>query len=294
MKNFESQVNQYIESKGLPPVEIAGTAGSSTYYQSDLEKNPAKEYGDIDVNLLVPKLPDMTNNANFTTYQKLIKEFCDSSSDYQTQNGTNVIFRIGSDYVQVDLVMSFYESKEWIKALAPEWNVKGVLCNSLYSSLGEALNLSMGGGLGVQVKTINNVPVKFSTQKGVQLSTISLNPKTWAVDIAKYFGAKQLSQRLQAYPGLLDEVRTADIIQSIIGIAETLEMNGLLGASGLSYNSAEEVVNTVSNIYLGKIDKAINSSKFDKAETPAAIKKAADTKAMLAQKSQQIAAQFKL
>lgn len=294
MKNFEDQANQYIESKGLPPMEISGTAGSSTYYKRDLEKNPTKEYGDIDVNLLVPKLPDMTNNANFTTYQKLIKEFCDGSNDYQTQNGTNVIFRIGADYVQVDLVMSFYDSKEWVKALAPEWNVKGVLCNSLYSSLGEALNISMGGGLGVQVKTINNIPVKFSTQKGVQLSTITLNPKTWAVDIARYFGAKQLSQRLQSYPGMMDEIRTADIIQSIIGIAETLEMNGLLGSRGLSYSSAQELVNTISSIYLAKIDKAINSSKFDKAETPAAIKKAADTKNMLATKSHQIAAQFRL
>ena len=71
-------------------------------------------------------------------------------------------------------------------------------------------------------------------------------------------------------------------------------MNGVLSASGLSYSSAKELINTVSNIYLAKIDKAINSSKFDKAETPAAIKKAADTKAMLAQKSQQIASQFKL
>lgn len=286
MAQFGNEVNQFLQGKGMPPLEIGDPCGSATYYKRDLQQQPDKQYGDIDVNVYIPRLPDTTPNANAAAYKTAIQEFCQASPNYDTDNGVNVIFKLGADdYVQVDLVMAFYENKAWTKALAPEWNVKGVLCNSMYSSLGEALNLSFGGSHGIQVKTMDGVPVKFSTQKGVQLQTITTNPHTWAVDIAAYFGAKRPSSRLEQFPGMMDEPRTADIAQSIIGIAETLEASGTLG----QYPDAKTLINNVATIYLGKIDKVINSSKFDKAATPAAIQKAADTKTMLAQKSQQIA-----
>lgn len=284
IKGFEGQVNQFLQTKSLPPVEIVGTAGSATYYKRDLVQQPDKQYGDIDVNMLVPRLPDMTNNANMATYSNAIKEFCDASVDFQTKNGTNVIFKLGADYVQVDLVISFTNSREWIKALAPEWNVKGVLCNSLYSSLGEALNLSFGGGLGVQVKTIDNVPVKFSTQKGVQLHTITLDPHNWGVDIARYFGVSDeaiANSYLEHITGMKDEPRVKDICYTIIGICQALGYDNLLQSKGLNYPSGQHLQETILSIYCNKIEKAINSSKFDKAETVEAYKKAEKTKQML-------------
>ncbi|HET8688357.1 MAG TPA: hypothetical protein VFM18_17240 [Methanosarcina sp.] len=289
LHHFTKELNKYLATKNIPPVELGAPCGSTTYYQRDLAQDPTREYGDIDVNFHIPRIEGMSNNANAKLITDSIKEFCDNSTDYQTANGTNVVFKIGSDYIQIDFITSYYENKEWTKALAPEYRVKGVLTNSVYSSLGECLNLSIGGGHGVQAKFQDGHIVPFRTTKNVELKTITNNPKTWAIDIAKFFGCKKMSKRLQAYPGMLDEIRVADIINSIVGIAETLEMNDKLPGE---FPTASDLLKNVKGVYLAKIDKAIASTKFEKAETPAAIKKAEETKELLATKSRQFASLF--
>lgn len=281
LQDFIPSLNAHLKANELAPVKISRPAGSATYYERDLQQQPDKEYGDVDVQFHIPRIEGTTNNANADIYKKAIKEFCDSTPDYSTDNGTNIILRVGKDYVQVDLVYSYYEAEAWTKALAPEWNVKGVLCNSLYSSFGEALNLSFGGGHGVQVKTQNGKIVPFRTTKDVILTTITNNPDTWALDIAKYFGGKMNAQ-LKKYPGVLDEVRVSDIINSFKGIAQSLEEVGKI-------DNAQEFLQKVKSIYLAKIEKAANSSKFDKAATPEAIAKAKKTKDTLLTKSQEFA-----
>ena len=86
------------------------------------------------------------------------------------------------------------------------------------------------------------------------------------------------------YPGLLDEVRVSDIINSFKGIAQSLEAAGK--------TNAQELLNRVRDIYLAKIEKAASSSKFEKAATPEAQAKADKTKAMLLSKSQEFARMF--
>jgi len=286
---FVANLNKYLESKNIPPVELGQTCGSTTYYKRDLVQNPEREYGDIDVNLFIPRIEGTTNNANADIIKTGIKEFCEASPDFQTSNGTNVIFQIGQDYVQVDLITAYSHNKAWTTALAPEYNVKGVLCNSIYSSLGEALNMSIGGGHGVQIKTQGGQIVPFRTTKDVELQTITNNPKSWALDIAKFFDCKKISPRLKAYPGMIGEIRVSDMVQSVRGIAETLELNNVL----LGYSSADELLNAIADIYQGKIDKVITSSKFDKAATTAAIEKAEKTKQLLASKSTEITAMIR-
>jgi hypothetical protein len=284
LKKFVPSLNKFLTTQQLGPTEISAPGGSATYYERDLKQNPTKEYGDVDVQFHIPRIDGTTNNANTDVYKKAIKTFCDQSADFSTDNGTNIILQHGRDFVQVDLIYSYYENKEWTKALRPEWNVKGVLCNSLYSSLGEALNLSFGGGHGVQAKTQGGRIVPFKTVKDVELQTITNRPNTWAVDIAHYLGGK-MTPLLKQYPGLLGEPRVADIIMSFKGIAQSLEQAGKIP-------SAVEFLDTVKNIYLAKIDKAVNSSKYDKAATPEAQAKAAHTKEMLAAKSQEFARLF--
>lgn len=274
---FEQALNVFLKAKDLAPVKIGTPVGSTTYYKRDLAQNPQREYGDIDVNFFVPRLPDMSDNANEQTYSAAIKEFCDSNPNYSTSNGTNVIIKVGDQYVQVDFVTAYYENEQWSRALGPEYNVKGVLSASLYSSLAEALNLSFGGR-GVQVKLQNGVPVSFKQSKDTELRTITNNPDTWAVDIAKFLGAGSISARLAKYPGMGDEIKTSNTINSIVGIAESL--------------GRPELIEQVKTIYISKINKAINSSKFDKAETPEAKKKAEDTKALLTREAQRILGQF--
>jgi len=276
-QEFVPLLNTFLKRNGLGETEVSAPGGSATYYERDLEKQPNKEYGDVDVQFHIPRIEGTTNNANMNIYKKAIKEFCDGTNNYSTDNGTNIILRVGQDYVQVDLVYSYYENKEWTNALRPEWNLKGVLANSLYSSFGEALSISFGGGHGVQVKTQNGQVVPFRTVKDVKLHTITNNPKTWAVDIAKYFGGKMNSQ-LQKYPGLLDEVRVSDIVNSFKGIAQSL--------------NRPELLQQTKDIYLAKIEKAASSSKFDKAATPEMQAKAEKTKHMLLTKSQEIAQLF--
>ncbi len=274
---FEQALNAFLKTKDLAPVKIGTPVGSTTYYKRDLAQNPQREYGDIDVNFFVPRLPDMSDNANEQTYSAAIKEFCDSNPNYSTSNGTNVIIKVGDEYVQIDFVTAYYENEQWSRALGPEYNVKGVLSASLYSSLAEALNLSFGGR-GVQVKLQNGVPVSFRQTKDTELKTVTNNPDTWAVDIATFLGASTISARLAKYPGMGDEIKTSNTINSIVGIAESL--------------GQPELIEQVKAIYISKINKAINSSKFDKAVTPEAKKKAEDTKALLTREAQRILGQF--
>lgn len=283
---FVTAFNRYLETKGLPATEISGPAGSATYYQRDLQHRPDAEYGDIDVQYHVHRLPGLSDSASESTYKTAIKEFLANNKNFSTDNGTNIIVKVQDGYAQVDLIYSFMDAKNWVKALAPEYKVKGVLVNSLYSSLGQALSISLGSGRGAQVKTRDGEVVPFSTQKDVTVNTITLDPHNWARDVAKYFGAKQFSDTLRAYPGLRDESRVTDIVKSIQGLAQTLEDNNVLPAQ---YKSAQDLINRVRDIYVEKINKAISSSKFEKAATPDAQARAEKTKKMLADKSQEIA-----
>ena len=277
LQGFEKGLNAHLASKNIPPVGIGHPCGSGTYYERDLKVNPTKEYGDIDVHFYIPRMEGLNNNQTTQLFADNVKEFCNGNPNYETENGKNVIVQTGNDFVQVDLVTIYYDNKEWSTALAPEWNVKGVLCASLYSALAEAMNISISSH-GVQAKTVDGQLVKFGTTKNTKLITITTDKDKWAVDIVKYFGGKKASPLLKQYPGVKDEVRVADIINSIKGICQSLDR--------------PELIQTIKEIYLGKIHKTASSSKFDKAETPAAIEKAHHTKEMLMTKSAEIAALF--
>jgi hypothetical protein len=175
--------------------------------------------------------------------------------------------------------------KDWGAVLVPEYNVKGLLCNGIYSSLAEVLNLSIGAH-GVQAKTVNGHLVPFRTTKGTKLHTISVNKNSWALDIAKFFGCSQITRSLADFPGLLDEDRIKDMICSIRGIAETLGVNNKLPSE---YYSADELLQKIKNTYLQKMKTAAASSKFDKAKTEMALSKAAHTKSIILNTSQEIA-----
>lgn len=286
LHHFVAGLNQHLKAKNIPPVELGQPCGSTTYYKRDLVQNPEREYGDIDVNLFIPRIEDLSNNANADLIRTQVKEFCEISPDFQTSNGTNVIVKIDNNYVQVDFITAYYHNKEWTNALAPEYNVKGMLCNGLYSSLGEALDLSIGGGHGVQAKLKDNKLVPFRINKDIKLITVTNNPKSWAVDIVKFFGGDNFSTLLKQYPGMKDEIRVKDMIASIRGIAESLEINNKLPNK---YNTASDLLQHIRNIYLGKISKAVESAKFEKAQTPSAIVKAQKTKELISTKGNEIA-----
>ncbi len=286
LQGFEKTLNAHLASKNLPPVGIGHPCGSGTYYERDLKVNPTKEYGDIDVHFYIPRMPELNNNQTTQLFADNVKEFCNENPNYETENGKNVIVKTGNDYVQVDLVTIYYDNEEWAAALAPEWNVKGVITASIYSSLALTLGVSISSH-GVQVKIRDNAVVPFSTIKNIELKTISTDPKNWATDIAKFFGCHKLSTSIQQFPGLKGEVKITDIVGSINGIADSFELNNIFG-NRLAINSKKEFMQQIASTYQNKIDAVITSSKFDKAMTPASQKKAEYTKTMLTAKSKEV------
>jgi len=287
MKSFQDSFNELLASQDIPPIKIGNPVGSGTYYKRDLAQNPDKEYGDIDVQFILPRIEGKSTNQAQQMYFNAVKEFCRQNANFETDNGMNVIFQIGDDFIQVDLVAIFDDRLEFTKALAPEHGTKGVLSGSLYSALGQALDISISDA-GIQGKTIDDKLVSYRKSKGTTLNTISTDHQNWAMDIAKFMGAKTASPLLKKYPGMKDEVRIADIVKSVKGIAQTLAQNHILP---VPYWDAEELIQTVRDIYVQKINAVINSSKFNKAEG-AAVAKAAKIKDMLATRSAEIASLF--
>lgn len=262
---FVKHFNQFLKSKNLPPVKGGNPVGSTYYYQRDLKNNPTKEYGDIDVHFFIPRLPDQTDATNASTYANAVKEFANTTNNISTESGKNVIFKIGNNYIQVDLVMAYYENKEWLGALTPEHNIKGVISSTVYSSLAELLNLSINTN-GVQAKLRSGEPVSFRQSKNTELVTVSKNPKTWALDVANFIlktrgiNNPKISDDLKQSPGIdTAEIKIANIVQAVKGIGHTLELNGIV-----DYNN---FIGDVVRIYTDKITAAIHSTKFEKDTT---------------------------
>lgn len=289
-KDLEPRINQYFQDRGIPQIRFGRPVGSGSYYKKHLETTPDKRYGDIDIQFIVQELPGKGKSEIQTLYQSAVKQFGDASGAYETENGKNIVFEISRDqWVQVDLVMIFEQFVDWNDIFTPPEGVKGVLSASLYSALAEALNISISD-VGIQAKLINGSIVPFSKQKGVELVTISTSKSNWAVDIAKYLGARELDPVLQRYPGMAQESSIEQVVGSIIGLARTLELNGRLAASGNSYAGAADLLRRIQEIYLNKIQKVVNSTKFEKAASPEAQQLAQETKQLLSSKGQAIAA----
>ena len=70
---------------------------------------------------------------------------------------------------------------------------------------------------------------------------------------------------------------------SIKSLAKALEETNMLGHGALiSIPTKQDLVRKVATVYSSKLETAESSSKFDKAQTPAAVEKAKKTKIMLA------------
>ena len=191
--------------------------------------------------------------------------------------------------VQVDLIFTYHEHADWSRVLSPEYRVKGVISTSLTSSIAEALNLSFSSQ-GIQVKIRNDQPVSFRQSKDTELRTVSTTPESWAQDIYSLYyylshgeQPEEMPRELQAHGGLKDEQRLSDIVLSIKALASGLEEANLLGHGSLiDITDKRDLIRRVAQIYSAKLEAAENSSKFDKASTPAAVEKAKKTKLMLA------------
>jgi len=271
---FVQQFNKFLKSKNLPPVKAGHPVGSTHYYKQDLVSNPDKTYGDIDILFFIPKLPGSSDGANVSTYTNAVTEFVSTANNISTNSGKNLVFQMGSEYLQIDLVMAYYENRDWLPALLPERGIKGVISSTVYSSVAEVMNISVNSQ-GVQVKLRGGMPVSFRQSKDTEVRTISKNPRTWALDVLKFFhglantGSKlQVSDSLQQASGVDPAaVRIADNVQAITGLADSLELNGLLAQGALSHvKDSADFMAQVRSVYQNKMQAAMNSTKFDKGQ----------------------------
>jgi hypothetical protein len=289
LKEFETEFNQWQAEKGLDvEIKMGRPVGSGTYYKRDLVQDPEREYGDVDVMCYIHSREGIGAARRTSEYAAAVEEFTQGHSKYSTSNGTNVIMDTSAGPVQVDLIYTYHEHANWARMLAPEYRVKGVINTSLVSSLAEVLNLSIGVQ-GVQVKTRAGRPVNFRQSKDTELATVSLDPENWGADIYAYYyelahGAKpKIPGNLAKHGGLKDEQRISDIVLTIKALVTDLEQAKLLGTGALDHvANKQDMMQQIARVLDSKLEKVINSSKFDKAATPAALEKANKTKLMLA------------
>lgn len=302
LPKFEKALNSFLKEQGLDPVSISIPVGSTSYVDRDEVERPEHEYGDADVLMVLPQVDGKSESKVSSAYQKAVAEFIktqDLDFVYKQKDpaGKEVIFKIGEgEYVQVDLIKTFSDSAEWARyRTTPEYKLKGALIGYLYSSLADVLHLSINQ-LGVQAKKKAEQLVKFKTLKADEVVTISKDFENFGRHIAewtaKHLGAEKFvaDPLLKNRPGMRkQEVRVADLADVVKGIALSLEKSKVLGKGHLApFRTAEDVVAAVKKVYLEKAEAGSVATKFDKAQTDIAKKKAEETKNTLINKSKEL------
>lgn len=282
ISQFTADFNKWLTSNGHPEVKMGHPTGSSAYYDVDPED---KVYGDIDLQMIAPSSEGFKSHSQFQGHwNKLAAEFVSTVQPpyvlVTDSKPGHPIIAIGADkYVQVDLMWHEEKTKDWGRfRVTPERGIKGLLTGNMFSVLGELLGMSVQHA-GVQVKTSNGKPVPFTKQKDTQIETISLNPRTFVLDILNYLYDRQnadsaptVSDRLKKNPGVaVPEVKISSLVNAVKGLAESFELNDMYGKDMLAgFSSAGDFLTRFFDRYKEKAMVDVNSAKRSKAETPEA------------------------
>ena len=285
----------------LPQLEFGQPVGSGTWYEDDIESQPDKVYGDVDFLLVYPTLDlDKGNeraneietskvyNAQLMDFLKNKNySFIDYEESQKISNPTSLklVMEVktteGTGWIQVDLIVTHSGYKDWTYfRLTPIRNVKGFVLGNLYSSFGEALELSIMTR-GVRAKFSGTQMVSYSKRAGTEERLITADVVNFMKDIVMFFIENSEKQsidfdmtELNSWKMNANNPSFEELCNGIKIGANTLEKLGEFGTV-VKYKSAKELLDTVKSIYIQKMQTAASSSKFDKAETPAA-KAAAD------------------
>jgi hypothetical protein len=297
IQQFVNDFNSWTEPKGLGPVQMGRPTGSGAYQEKDQIESPDKVYGDIDLQMIAPAVEGLSYGQFTTHWNRLADEFVRTTTPNYVHPGESKaghpIIKIGPDaYVQVDFMWHTPALSNWgASRVTPEHGVKGLLTGNMYSVLGELLDMSIQHA-GVQLKVSNGVQVPFSKQKGTQIVTVTINPKTFIYDIFQYqaqqiLGRKSanIDNQLRSFPGNdIADVKISNLVNGVKGLANSFEMNDMFGKGNLAqYTSAEDFLNKFLTRYEQKAIIDINAAKRDKAETPEAKARAAADRAKVQQ-----------
>lgn len=284
---FVKDFNNYLENKGLGPVQRGRPTGSSAYHEVDVVNDPEKVYGDIDLQMIAPPVEGLSYGQYTTFWNKEADEFVKSGQtpyvDTSESKPGHPIFKIGkNDYVQIDFMWHEEKMKDWgATRVTPEHNVKGLLTGNMFSVLGELIDMSIQHA-GVQLKVVDGTHVPFSKQKGTQVITVTTNPKTFILDILRYESQQmniknpQIDPALKANPGVdINNVKISFMVNGVKGLARSFAANNMYGQGDLA-NFADEndFLNKFLNRYEEKAMADVNAKKREKAATPQAVARA--------------------
>jgi hypothetical protein len=288
VEQFIKKFNNWAKSKGITPITVGGPLGSTAYYQRDPED---KEYGDIDLQVIAPDIEGKSSAQVAALYTKYFDEFVQETKPQELHDEkftTNPVFKIGNDFVQVDFVWAVSSLSKWSKSrMTPPQNIKGAVHGSMFSSFGEVMHVSMQGS-GAQIKIVGkDIKPYASTRKFDRLETVSTDIESFGIDIVKWLHnhmniptSLKISPLLKQHPGLdTKEISSKQLSDVIKGVAETFEINDMYGKDNLAdFDNADQFIDAFVSNFTSKMQKSIDSSKFDKAQSPEAKKKAQDTK----------------
>lgn len=300
LPRFQKDFNAYLASIDMEEVKIGKMVGSGAYHEHDLKHQPNKEYGDIDVIFSLPRIEGYKEAQITSLYRQTFLDFLAAKKPKyaylgKEQTGQNIILNVDGKWVQADLVATFHDTEDWAThRMTPEHNMKGAFMGFLYSALSEVLHLSIGSS-GVQVKHIGNEIVPFAKQKVDKVATISTNIETFALDILKYLHPNpKVAPLLRQHPGLnKEEIKFSDLANAVKGLGQSFELNHMYGKGPLkSVKSYDDFIAQIKRGYVARAEKSAAGSKFDKAATPDAIRRAADMKHQLKVKTAELLKQL--
>jgi hypothetical protein len=307
---MQQYVRDFNAWSQYPPIRLGHPTGSSAYYEVD---DPDTEYGDIDLQIVVPNLPEtqaLTQAARQGFWNRLwdqwIKSYHPMYVHPQSEPG-HPILRIGSrDWAQVDLMPHTEQLAQWGRyRVTPERGTKGLLQGNMFSVLGQLMNMSIQHG-GVEYKERDGVKQPYTaTRKNYVLKNASTNIEQFILDILRHeyhditgqdSSQAQVDPLLAANPGVdIKNPNIQRLAQGIQGLARSFELNQLYGKKDLApYASAQDFLRAFLERYNAKSQEAITATKFDKAETEAARARAQRDKERIAQGTQRVNQMFAL
>ena len=292
LENIFNDFNQWAQAHGFNSLTVVGPGGSGVYFKKDLEENPEKAYGDVDILVMYPLDEPQGRQAEIDTLKKYNGLFLqwlakttrpdlDKEETTAISKGTlKLVINLTDGPVQVDIISTFNYSSDWAKArYTPIRGIKGFVVGFLYQAFGNALDVSVTDR-GVVAKIKGGELVNPLLRKGVEERIVTRDFNRFLAQLAEFTDeftrgekrAVQLDQYLEQHPGIdVADLSLEQICNGILGFARTLEQNGTFELPKSKYQNSQQFLQKVVDIYKIKIDKHTSSSKYNKAETDLAV-----------------------
>ena len=290
--------NGHLRELELPSLDFLKPIGSGTWWEDDVKNQPNKTYGDVDYMIAYPTLkltPGKSREDEIATVklynqellmwieaEKILGIDIKETKAVSTDSSLKLVVEVAMPnkkmgYVQVDMVVTHKEYSDWaVFRMTPIKNVKGFVLGNMYSSFGEVLDLSIQAR-GVRAKFEGDIMRPYSTRKNTEEKEVSLNTQSFMKDISRFFWEQSGTDQpfsntpIESWKGMDRNNPTfEDLCDGIKLVAKTLGSLGEFGTT-IKYKSEKDLLNAVVTQYEKKMLTTFNSSKFDKAKSPAAL-----------------------